>query len=201
MSTIETRSPLDLGVGVVPTKAGLRLPDGMDFDEWVEVGQRLGRVASSSTWWLADWLFYGEWEYGTKYEDGVRLTGLEYDTLAHYKQVAGRYGNTRRREDLSFAHHRLLVAMTDAEQEHWLTRASENGWSLHELREQLRGEKVLDSNPNNDGTAITLEQLKLTVPQERAERWKTAAEHAGVSFQEWCADTLDAAAKIEDDRT
>lgn len=77
--------------------SGLILPDRMSFDAWQQLGRRVFRVAGSSSWWIGDWLVYGEREYGRRYEKAVRDLSLDYQTLRNYTWVARKFPLSRRR--------------------------------------------------------------------------------------------------------
>jgi hypothetical protein len=72
--------PLSFGRGSVATKNRLTLSDSLTFDEWLAIGEKLAGLVDASAWWLGDWLFFGQWQYGKKY-------------------IAGRRGHRPRRED------------------------------------------------------------------------------------------------------
>jgi hypothetical protein len=129
---------LALGRGVLAERTGLKLADEVPFETWRDVGARLGRISDASAWWIADWVFQGQWRYGKRYEEALALTGLDYQTLANYKYVAGRFDVSRRRENLSFAHHLEVASLPLDEQDACLDRAEKEGWSRNALREHVR---------------------------------------------------------------
>lgn len=186
-----TFSP-EFGNRVTVDRTSLQMSDELGFDEWVQLGRKLTEVGDSMAWWVGDWIEQGTVVYGGKYEAALEVMSLDVDTLTRYALVARRFSEIRRRrQDLKWGHHREVAALDAAAADEWLARAASSEWSVHELREQLRASRAL---PADDQTHVTLERLTLTVPEDRAERWKTAADRAGVSFEEWCSTTLDAAA-------
>lgn len=189
-----TFSP-EFGQKVLVDRTSLQMSDKLSFPEWVQLGRSLTEVGDSMAWWVGDWIEQGTVVYGGKYEAALEVMPLEQATLRVYALVARRFAeSSRRREDLSFTHHQYVAALEPAVADEWLARAASAEWSAHELREQLRAARNVEAPQHLDATEITLEQLRLTVPVDRAERWKTAADRAGVSFEEWCSATLDAAA-------
>lgn len=180
---------LTFGRGTAANRVGLKIDDGLDFDEWQKIGETLGRFANSSAWWVGDWLSYGQWEYGRKYEEAAAQTGLDLQTLMNYASVAARVDFSRRREVLSFSHHEAVVALAPSEQERWLDRAEREGLSSKQLREAIKASRAVPAGPPSD-----VEQLRLVFPTDRVERWKHAAAEAGQPFEEWAAEVLDAAA-------
>lgn len=128
--------------GVVAER-GLTLPEGMSFDEWTAVGATLGRITRSLTFWIGDWLRYGERVYGEKYAQAMEVTGYDYGTLANAAYVAGQVEFSRRRENLSFGHHQAVAALAPAQQDYWLAAAAPGPedekprLSVRELRESI----------------------------------------------------------------
>jgi hypothetical protein len=193
-TAIANRRPFspELGDKVTVDRTSLQMSDELTFDEWVQLGRQLTEVGDSMAWWVGDWIEQGTVVYGGKYEQALNVMPFEYATLRDYAYVARKFSELSRRIDnLSWGHHQVVAALDAAHADMWLGRAGDEGWTVRDLREHLRASRAL---PADDGTRITLEQLRFTVPTERAERWKQAADRAGVSFEEWCADTLDEAA-------
>jgi hypothetical protein len=166
---------------------GLRLPGRLTFDQWCEVGRRVGIRANASTWWLGDWLLYGERSYGSRYAHAAKVTGLDQQTLRNHATVARRFRSSRRREELSFEHHAEVCLLADGEQETWLDRAVAGGWSRNELRRRLRAAR----GPSDDDgdTAV-----RFTIAPERLERWRRAAQRSDGDLSTWAAASLDEAA-------
>jgi hypothetical protein len=106
---------------------------------WEQVGTRLLSFANSSTWWIADWLVYGESTFRDRYEEAIKRTSLSYQTLRNYTWVARRFPLPRRRPALSFSHHLEVVALEQPEQDYWLRKADELSWSRNKLRTEVRG--------------------------------------------------------------
>lgn len=182
----------EFGQQVTVDRTSLAMSDELSFDDWMQLGRQLTEVGDSMAWWVGDWIEQGTVVYGGKYEQALEVMPLELGTLKNYAMVARRFSETSRRHDaLSFTHHQYVASLDPEDADRWLDRAETEGWSSHELREQLRAVRALPEDTST--STITLERLTLTVPEDRAERWKHAADEAGLSFQEWCSATLDAA--------
>ncbi len=179
------------GLSVLTTKVALLLPSEMLYPEWERTGQQLVGVLSSSAWWLGDWLIYGREQYSDRYEKAVRAAGLQYQTLRNYAWVAGKYPVDRRRVTLSFQHHAELAGASVEEQERWLQRAQEHGWSLRQLRSAYQdargGEAAPSSRPGH--------ALRLVVSDDRHHRWTNAATLVGIDLEQWMTVMLDRAAE------
>jgi hypothetical protein len=119
-------------------RIGLQLSRQLPFDSWLRIGRQLSAVVNTSSWCLGDWLVYGEAAYSGRYRDAVERTSLDYQTLRNYAWVARRFPLSRRRDNLSFGHHAEVAALPEPEQDFWLRKAQELGWSRNMLRRELR---------------------------------------------------------------
>ncbi len=176
---------------VLTMRVGLRLPDLLSFEEWERAGRQLAGVLDSSSWWLGDWLTYGKDHYSDRYKQGIAAAGLRYQTLRNYAWVAGRFELGRRRARLTFQHHAEVASLPVPDQDRWLARAEESGWTTKQLRCALR-ETREDAEPKSS-KVVAVRQL--AVPRERFERWLKAAECTGVEVEEWVLSILDSAAE------
>jgi hypothetical protein len=181
----------DRGLQVSTTKVALQLPSGMAYEQWEHVGRQLAGVLTSSSWWLGDWLFYGKSHYSDRYERGIHMAGLKYQTLRNYAWVAGRFPPARRRATLSFQHHAEIASMSADQQEQWLQRAQQNEWTLRQLRCALRDARDGGANSTADCAGVR----RLAVPSERYRRWNEAAAQSGTEVDQWIMATLDNAAR------
>ena len=88
----------------------------------------------------------------------------------------------------SFAHHAEVASLTYPEQEEWLDRAEDNGWSRNELRAELR-------RHSRAREPAVEEQLQLTVASDQLARWRTTAEAEGLDLTDWIHSVADEAAR------
>lgn len=199
--------PAARGHIVVP-RLGLVFPRHLPFEAWLGVGSQLAAVAASSAWCLGDWLVYGQAAYGSRYRDAAERTGLDYQTLRNYAWVAGRFELSRRRDTLSFGHHAEVAALPAPEQDFWLRKAEESGWSTRRLREEVRaslaerGQEPLALEPA--GPARRPEQnqrarrqvtVRVTLTPEQLELCEQAARSAGMTIIAWAARVIGQAAQ------
>jgi hypothetical protein len=179
---------------------GLRLPQQLPFEGWLRVGRQLAGIYSSSAWCLGDWLVYGEAAYSGRYRDAVERTGLDYQTLRNYAWVANQFSLSRRRDDLSFGHHAEVAALAEAEQDFWLRKAVELGWSVKQLRGQVRAshsERSVRAGGGGDqqaGSERPGVRLDICLTPEQQDAYQAAASRAGFGVAEWAVLTLDQAA-------
>ncbi|MFD8146659.1 LmbU family transcriptional regulator [Streptomyces sp. NPDC059708] len=183
------------------TKSGMTFSPAMPQRSWEEIGSQLRDLASSSAWWLGDWLLFGETAYSGRYREAVGRTGLDYQTLRNYAWVARRFEHGRRRDALSFAHHAEVARLARPEQDYWLRRAEEQGWSRNELRRQLRAalaeqrggderESAGTGPGERDDEAAT---LRIALPKPDLDRLLEVAASCGLSLNDWAAHVLQSA--------
>jgi hypothetical protein len=188
-------SILKLGAdrGAQVQRSSLILPHRLPFNVWREIGKEICLVTNSCAWWIGDWVAYGENSFGDRYEQAIADTSLDYQTLRNYAWIARKFTRSRRRDSLSFGHHAEVAALTDTEQDKWLTRAERFSWSRNELRRRIRAARLANRQqpPHQDGTEIRV--LKIDVPTQRLDQWRKAAEHMNCSVAEWIITILDTA--------
>jgi hypothetical protein len=188
-------SILKLGAdrGAQVQRSGLILPSRLPFDVWRQIGEEICLVTNSCAWWIGDWLAYGQNFFGDRYEQAIADTSLDYQTLRNYAWIAKKFTRSRRRDSLSFGHHAEVAALTDTEQDKWLTRAERFSWSRNELRRRIRAARLANSQqpPHEDETGIRV--LKIDVPTQRLDQWRKAAERMNCSVAEWIVTILDTA--------
>ncbi|MGP8298556.1 LmbU family transcriptional regulator [Streptomyces inhibens] len=175
--------------GVFVTRVGLQIPAAVSYDIWESAGRRISAVANSSAWCLGDWLIYGQSRYTDRYRRAVDAVGLDYQTLRNYAWVARRFEVSRRRDTLSFNHHAEVASLLPHEQDYWLNRAQELGWSRNQLRANVRGAR--EEEPAADRKTASV-GIQLT--PERIARYRAAAERSDSSLESWMVDRLDLAA-------
>lgn len=109
---------------------GIEFLAELDHRDWLELGTKLGNAGRSLGFLIGDWLNYGDVKIqegifpkidGGVYHDAIKITGLDYNTLATYAGVARKVPRSMRVERLSFDHHRKIAPLkTDDEKQKWL---------------------------------------------------------------------------------
>jgi hypothetical protein len=127
---------LDVPAKITPTS--LTLPRKLTYDQWAVIGPRIARVRKFATWALCDWLNFGERKYGETFTQAAASTGLEPEYLRILKSVGGAVDPSRRRESLSFTHHRLVAPLDPDLQDKFLSQAEENEWNVEQLRREIK---------------------------------------------------------------
>jgi len=193
-------------------ESGLLFSSSPSLDAWEAIGRQILSVVESSTWWIADWLAYGEEVFQDRYLEAVKRTNLNYQTLRNYVWVARRFEHSRRRDTLSFGHHAEVAALDAAEQEYWLRKADELSWSRNQLRREvrasLREREGGDISPEGNGAGpcrgggqatlipvkVACRTLMLELTDEQVARFSTAADALHLSLDAWATTVLEAAA-------
>lgn len=134
--------------GVKWTLCSLSVLDpSLTMERYEELLRAAGRLKSASSFWIGDLILFGEARYGERYAQAINVTGLREGTLANYASVARQVAPSRRREALSFAHHEAVAKLEPADQDAWLGRAEDEGWTRDDLREAIRSAGRLVAAP------------------------------------------------------
>jgi hypothetical protein len=135
------------------------------FAQWAQQGRILARAGSAMNFWVGDWINFGLRKFCERsresgkftatdaYQDALKATGLESETLRNLAWVAGAVPAGVRREGLSWAHHREVAALPAGKQRHWLKLAEGDGsaWTVSQLRQAIRGsQSALDEKGEPD---------------------------------------------------
>lgn len=192
---------------------GLRFPRQLPFEAWLGVGRQLSAVVASSAWCLGDWLVFGQQAYGGRYREALERTGLDYQTLRNYAWVARRFEVSRRQATLSFGHHAEVAALPQPEQDFWLRKSEEFGWSISQLRQEVRaslrerknGQAGVDSARHGETSdssetdacqyADRQVMVRVCLTPEQAKLCEQAAGRRRLAVAVWAAQILDQAAR------
>ena len=90
------------------------LPADITQGEWAEAGKLLGKIEHSASWWLGDWWAFGEARYGQRKAlvQSGDWDGPSMQTCADAASVCRAFEVSRRREVLSFKHHREVLGLS-----------------------------------------------------------------------------------------
>lgn len=108
------------------SEVGIEFQDGISVEEWTDLGHQIARAGRSLGFLIGDWINYGESrkDFGEKYSEALKATGLDYSTLKLYSRVARHIEMVTRVTQLSFEHHRKVAMLEPEEQKRWLKVAS-----------------------------------------------------------------------------
>lgn len=121
-----------------PSNLWLPLPDDLPFERWSEILRAVGLMVRASSWWLGDCVNFGETHYGELYAQALNDTELSEGTLRTSAWVARRFLAVRRRDSLSWSHHREVAGQPEETQEMLLDLAEERHWTRAELRAAMQ---------------------------------------------------------------
>jgi hypothetical protein len=140
VALVPTISTLDVGGSFRMTATGLvQIRDHVTFEELQQLGEVLGRIEVGLQWARGDWWALTEHVYGARVWALNATGGERMQTWANWGAVSRRIERSRRREDLSWSHHEVVAALPDpAEQDMLLDAAIIGGWSVRELRRQVK---------------------------------------------------------------
>ncbi len=143
----------------VTTQTGTQITRKSTQKEWETYGEILRRVDEAKQWAIGDWLCDGKQHYGDGlYKRAAEITGLTEGTLRDYLWVAGGFELSLRKDKLTYNHHKEVASLKEihedkkgklfqsdeADQEkiaELLGKAEAKGWSVVQLREQVRAHK------------------------------------------------------------
>jgi N6-adenosine-specific RNA methylase IME4 len=143
------------------SRVGLVLPERMSRGQWFAVGETLKGIEKSIMWWIGDWLNYGERRYGEAYKQALDATDRSYQSLRDAKWVAGQFELSRRRDNLSWSHHREVAPLEVGAQERLLDAAEKNGWTRKKLRVESNLSRSYGDIDNS--TSCTVDDLKTLI--------------------------------------
>lgn len=175
---------------VLATRIGLRFAGALTFEGWERAGEQISRIVSSSAWCLGDWIVVGQSRFTDRYKQVIEAVGLDYQTVRNYAWVARRFELSRRRNTLSFQHHAEVASLPPDEQDYWLDRAEDLGWSRNRLRQEVRKSRNADIGDGPEASALP----RIVVTHERIARWRATAEQMKMSLERWIVANLDSAA-------
>jgi hypothetical protein len=174
------------------TPTGMTTVGMPSFEEWLKCGDFIQRTNRSVHFWIGDWLNFGEGAYGETYTQAMDDTKFAYQTLKDDKWVASRIEKSRRRDNLSFSHHKEIADLEPEEQEQMLDMAEKNHLKSAEFRKAVRHYKLKLDVPE-----LTEEQLKPTDPivLEKAQEIIDASVHTLELLDSFPWESVDEAAK------
>jgi hypothetical protein len=120
---------------VSPT--ALVLPESWSFEQWSALGPTLCFVDGSVQWWLGDWISFGRRRWGEHYTEALETTGFDHQRLRSAKYVASQFELPRRRNHLSWSHHRAVASLETTDAARLLDEAEREGLSAMAMRSRF----------------------------------------------------------------
>lgn len=155
LQRLDRSNVLDLPAECVSDIA-LVLPDGLSYDVWRRIGERIFSIRKATQWWVGDWVLKGEVEHPQTYSQALPEYSIE--TIKVYTWVASRIAPGRRRVELSFSHHQEVARLGETDQDRWLKYAVANRLSSKELRKLVREERIADGIEEERPARVSLDK-------------------------------------------
>lgn len=119
-------------------RLSLDLPDSLPFEEWIGIGRQLCAGQQALNWHIGDWWAFGDHRYGDRAKLAAEgIFGREFQSLMDMASVARKFETTRRRDVLSFTHHREVASLPDEMADAILDRAESEHLSTREVRKAV----------------------------------------------------------------
>lgn len=155
---------------ITPTSLDLTDPD-LPFESYEMLGAYLGRMNRSCSWWIGDWLVFGEGVYGEKFAQAVHATGLAEQTLLNRSSVCRNVARSMRRVSLPFSVHAEVASLPAKDQKKWLDKAEKFNWTRAELRAAMKATRVDTPPPaaDDDIEKVTLVEVARAILRDLKE--------------------------------
>jgi len=120
---------------VVFNKYGMNVSGELSFEDWMAVGKSLRELEETDrmafVWAWGDWINFGQHAYGEKYTQGMKVTGMAYQTLANHVWIASKTPKELRGlPGLTQRHYIVVAKLKDYDLKSMLLiQASMNGWT------------------------------------------------------------------------
>jgi len=146
------------------TRVGLQLQPGQEYDDWLEIGEKLMLADQAVQWAIGDWWAYGIHSYGERAAAAIDPKSGEnrLQRFMNYAWVARSIDTSRRKEVLSWSSHEAVAALDPDIQDSILDRAIQNGWGSREIRAAAKEYKARIAGGNKP-------KLSAQTPDEDAE--------------------------------
>ncbi len=142
------------------TQLGFTLPAEVTYEQYEAIGRGFGAVTEAMQWAVGDYIVQGEAVFGAESHQAIEALEISPASRSQYARVAERIPAERRVEGLTWSHHREVVALDPEQQDLWLGRAKDAGWSRQELADHLTAQKE-PSGEKKTGKQILEEALEI----------------------------------------
>lgn len=128
------------------SRVSLAIKEGANEEDMARLDQWLDAVGGSAQFWWGDYLDHLASNRGEEYARAKSASSYAPAALWQAAWVCRRVAASRRREALSFAHHQEVAPLSPTDQEIWLCKAEDEGWSSKQLRAEIRQSKAQVTN-------------------------------------------------------
>ena len=119
------------------TSISYSLSHDVDYESWSACLSTACMTERASGWWIGDLLNHGQEHFGDVWSQAIP-DDYHPSTLMDYQRVAGSIPPEERRAEVSFNHHRAVVACDSETRAQLLNEAVNNNWSVKDIREAKR---------------------------------------------------------------
>lgn len=146
--------------GMTPT--GLIIPKDTTFDDCFTGFKYLLTVNRASKWAIGDMLLFVEERHPEKHLQMLDAFEYEYQALMDIKYVCFHVEFSRRREILTFSHHREIAPLYPEDQDKFLEMAIADNLTVMELRKEIKEWKRAqgESKPQKSKQSIPIEPVE-----------------------------------------
>lgn len=142
----EDTKPLDLSLphNAQIALTGLIISSEIERNQWEQIGAKLGKMSTGVQWALGDWIAFGERRFKLSKSAVTKIAkkvGYTFDSLMNLASVSRKVDRSLRNERLSYSHHVAVAALEQKEQEQFLSKAAQEGWSIKQLREEINKDR------------------------------------------------------------
>lgn len=128
--------PLD-APGFKFTPTGLKIAEGVTFQQWQDYGRKLQLAEKGIQWALGDWILHGETHFKDRAKEAAALTGLQLKTLQNYATVSKSIEQSRRRDCVDYSTHVEVASLPEEEQERILADVEVNPATVKQVRREV----------------------------------------------------------------
>ena len=173
LTTTHSKPPITRMGKFAIYKTGLVMDKNATYEEWYEFINKALDLNCCTQWVIGDGLNLGESNWGEMYSQALDEKGSSYQTLRDDKWVSSKVKLSRRRDNLSFAHHREVAPLEPNEQDELLDLAEQGDgdgkpWSEKRLRQEIRRRKSpkIAARPAGDcATSVICGDMLSVVPE------------------------------------
>ena len=159
--------------GVTVTPTGLQMPEGASLEAYEGVDRALSLVSEGVALWRGDLYVQCEERYGEA--AGQMIDPRDAGKALQRAWVARRVPPGVRElalgppseTALGYSHLRVVAALEEEDQAHWLQRARDNNWSVRDLTDNIRGESAPKPDPPDIPLALRMAQSRV------GQEWRT----------------------------
>jgi hypothetical protein len=128
-----TVAALEHGALAIYHENGLEIGREMSFNDWKALGAALLDTQDRALWSIGDWWLYGQERFARDYHEGMAAIEASSRHIGPAARVARAFPRDRRRGQITFEMHEVLVGLPPEAQETWLDEVERQGWFRRQL--------------------------------------------------------------------